>query len=267
LNRLLSILTYCILATTPLWVDGQDLRGSEADKGLDASSFTGKRPMYRGAPNFFERQRTKGSPYLSSFWLYGVIGYSNGTVSPKPDPYAYNYDKINNRLVATRDGKKMVILSNDSIGSFALSDSNIVYLFEKVPFVNHRQFFQMVMKSDKGYCLYKRLITKLRRADFKSLGYVETGKRYDEFVDDDEYFITFPGKKKFKKCFLKMPAIRKALRSEAGNVDDFLKRNKGPLTEDTLADLLRFLNDKIACCTIAFQKFPILPGRKTGNTK
>ena len=249
MNRLSTILALWIFALAPSRTHGQEVRGADAAKDLEARSFEGHRPEYRGVPSFFEKEGTKGSLYLSRHWMYGMIRYADGSLSAKPDPYAYNYDKINNRLLVTRDGKNVRILPNDSVSNFALSDSNTVYLFEKIPLVNAQQFFQSVLKSDKGFCLYRRLITKVHEADFKSLGYTTTGKRYDEYVDYDEYYITFPGKRKFKKCYLKIRSIRKALRSEAKDVDDFLARDKEPLTEDVLTDLLRFLNDKIGCCT------------------
>jgi hypothetical protein len=206
--------------------------------------------------NFFEQQGSKG-PWLSRYWLNGLIRSYSGIV-PEPSPYVYNYDKINNRLLATRDGQHIITLSNDSINSFVLADSNNLYLFEKIPLISDRQFFQPVVKTDNGYCLYKRLKTKRHSSGIQSPADGYALDRYDEYSDVYEYYIIFPDGKKYSKVSLKRRSIRKKLKTSVTELDDFFSRHDGPLTEEVLARLMQYFNDKRSCCHFTFQQNPDL---------
>ena len=132
-----------------------------------------------------KKTTAKGSQYLSHHWLPGVIESTNHRVSPRANPFVYAYDKVNERLVASRDGVEMIPLSMDTIAGFVLADSNTIYLFEKLSFIKPDLFLQPILKAEKGFKLYKRLLTKLEPADFQAtrmIGRPGVGT-FDEYED------------------------------------------------------------------------------------
>ena len=101
-----------------------------------------------------------------------------------------------------------------------------------------------VLTSTKGFSLYKRLFTKFLRADFSNEGYYTKGRKFDEFVDYYEYYITYPGNSVFRKLYLREKDIRKALKDESKLLDDFFERHDNEINEQSLIGLIQFIDDK-----------------------
>ncbi len=196
-------------------------------------------------PTFFDRETPKGSPYFVQGWLRGVVQLANQHQIPEKDQSLFfNYDKLNNQLFVTDGVDKIWSYPGEFVSGFALVDSMNTYAFEKIPWISNEFFLQQLLKSPRGYSLYKRLITKLKPANYKSVGYYSTGNKYDEYTDFYEYYIIYPGEKIFKKFYLNEGAIRKALKGESVNLDNFFTGNSGPLNEEKLLAMMRFINDK-----------------------
>ncbi len=194
---------------------------------------------------FFEKDETVGSTYLSRSWLRGVAELWNHQRIPEPDqPLLFNFDKINNVLYTVNRQNKIRFYPSDSVLSFNLVDDNTVFSFEKVPWISDNFFLMPVIKSDKGYSLYKRLFTKYLQADFSSEGYYTKGRKYDEYVDYYEYYITYPGNLQFRKLYLKEKDIRKALRDESKLLEDFFSIHDNEINEQSLIGIIQFINDK-----------------------
>ncbi len=223
----------------------------------DGTNFKPPALKNSGIPTWYEKTATKGSQYLSHRWLVGVIETIDRRVSAGQSSFVYAYDKINEKLVASRDGIEIINLSMDTIRSFALADSNTVYLFERLPFIKSGLFFQPILKTEKGFSLYKRVLTKLEPADFQATGYRATGRRYDEYVDYCEYYLVFPDHQTYKKIYLHLPSVRKALKTKEAEVKEFFSRNGDLLTEESLTDLIHTLNNKLSCCSTTLVKLTI----------
>lgn len=194
---------------------------------------------------FFEREETVGSTYLSRNWLKGVAEMWNHRRIPMPDdPALFNFDKINILLYTVNRENKVIYYPADSILSFSLSDDNTIYSFEKVSWISDNFFLMPVIKSEKGYSLYKRLFTKFIQADFSSEGYYTKGKKYDEYVDYYEYYITYPGNQQFRKLYLRARDIRKALKDEPKLLEEFFSIHDDEITEQSLIGIIQFINDK-----------------------
>jgi len=202
-------------------------------------------------PSFYSKESTQGFQYFSHQWLRGVVIYANNQIAAGGDTVVkidstrfYNFDKFNNRLVSTQDGKSILNLSNDAISSFMLIDSGRIYTFKKNPGISKSLYLQPMVESDKGYSLYKHIITKLNRADYQNVGYGTTGKKYDEYVDSYEYYLVFPAGNEFKKIVLNTSSIKKGLKAKSAEVDKFFEQNQGAVTEETLYNLIVFLNSE-----------------------
>lgn len=205
---------------------------SDFHRGLDLSAF-------------FIRDQTVGSPYLSTTWVKGNVELSNHTQLPEPgQPLLFNFDKIHNIICAVSSDGKISYYPTDSILSFNLVDGNTIFSFEKIPWISGNFFLMPILKSEKGYSLYKRLFTKFLQADFSSEGYYTKGNRFDEYVDYYEYYITYPGNTLFRKLYLKEKDIRRALKDESKLLDDFFSLHDHEINEQGLIGIVQYIDDK-----------------------
>jgi len=205
---------------------------------------------YDVIPHFYTKDSTHGFQYFSHRWLRGVVIYSDNRMMANSDTLHidnsryYNFDKYNNKLVSSQNGKNVLYLPNDAISKFILVDSERVYIFKKVPEISKSQYLQPMVENENGYSLYKHTITKYKRADYQNIGYGETGKKYDEYVDSYEYYILFPGRKDFKKLSLNTASVKKIFKDNSATVDEFFQQNQGEINEEMLYNLILFLNNK-----------------------
>jgi hypothetical protein len=175
----------------------------------------------------------------------GRVELSNHRILPDPgEPLLFNFDKINNVVYAINRESKMVFYPADSVLSFNLVDDNTVFSFEKVTWISDNFFLMPILKSDKGYSLYKRLFTRFLQADFSSEGYYSKGRKFDEYVDYYEYYITYPGNNLFRKLYLKEKDIKRALRDEIKLLDEFFTIHEHEINEQSLIGIVQYINDK-----------------------
>jgi len=196
-------------------------------------------------PVFFVRDSTVGSPYLARNWSLGTLELADHHRIPEGgQPLWLNFDKVNDRLlVADKEGKQWSY-SIDSISSFDMMINGDLRSFEKIPWINHRFFLIPLYRSDKGYSLYKRLITRCVRAEYLDAGYYTVGKKYDEYVDSYEYYLTYPGNTSYRKLTLKESLIRRALKEESGLLEEYFKMNDQEMNEQNLIGIIQYVDDK-----------------------
>ncbi len=196
-------------------------------------------------PVFTEREADVGSPFLSKKWIRGTVELENHNLIPATGQVLlFNYDKINNRVYVINDSRKEWFYPIDSVFRFDLVDNSTIYSFEKVHWISSKFFLVPVLKSGQGYSLYKRLITKHIRASYLNEGYFSTGKKYDEFLDDYEYYLVYPGNASFRKLYLREKVIRRMLRNEPGLLDEFFSLHDHEINEESLIGIIQYINDK-----------------------
>jgi hypothetical protein len=196
-------------------------------------------------PFYFEKEDPVGSSYLSKNWMRGNVEFSNHTRIPTQEQNLYfNFDKLHNVLFVLYDLKKLKAYPIDSISNFTLMGNEKDYSFEKVSWISNNFYLMPVIKSEKGYSLYKRLITKIMVADYQNQGYYSTGKKFDEYTDTYEYYIVYPGNKTFRKSYLKENNIRRLLKDESGLIDEFFSLHDNEITEQSLLGIIQFIDDK-----------------------
>jgi hypothetical protein len=194
---------------------------------------------------FFSKSETVGSLYLAKNWVSGRVELSNHKILPDPaEPLLFNFNKIDNVVYTINKDSKIILYPADSILSFNLVENNTVYSFEKVPWISDNFFLMPILKSGKGYSLYKRLFTRFLQADFSNEGYYSNGRKYDEYVDYYEYYITYPGNNLFRKLYLKEKDIRRALRDESKLLDDFFNIHEHEISEQSLIGIVQYIDDK-----------------------
>lgn len=196
-------------------------------------------------PIFFQKEHVKGSPYIADGWLRGNAVLTDGRRLPEPGKvFFFNFDKMSGRLYLTDGISRIWSYSCDSVTSFTLADTNSVLSFGKEPLINRLRFFQILVRSEKGYNVYREWITKLNRSNFQDAGYYTTGERYDEYVDLFNYFIVYPGHHRYRRLELNVHAIHKALPSESARLDAFFSQTGGSVDVNTFILLMQFLNEK-----------------------
>ena len=196
-------------------------------------------------PTFFAKDSTQGSPYLVPGWLRGIVELSSRRRLPETGKSLFfNYDKMNERLFVTDGLKKPWFYPRDSLNGFWLMDSAAEYDFERVPLISSSHLLRVLVKSDSGYSLYKRMITKLVSADFKNYVYWTDGRRADFFVDRGEYYLVYPGNKRYRKVELTVKDIKKALPNELARLGKFFGGDNGTVDEQTVVILVKYLNEQ-----------------------
>ena len=196
-------------------------------------------------PTFFSKDSAKGSPYLVKGWLRGTLELNTHQRLPETGhPLFFNYDKMNERLFVTDGRNKPWTYSRDSIDGFELIDSDTNYEFEKVPLISRSHLLRVLVRSDSGYSLYKRIITKFITSDYKNEVYWTTGRNYDMYVDNAEYYVVYPGHKNFRKLNLNVREIKRSFPSETDRLDKFFAQDSGPVDEKVFVALLQNLNEQ-----------------------
>jgi hypothetical protein len=181
----------------------------------------------------FTQEPTRGSRYLYDNWIHGFgINKKDSLVVEKSN--MYNYDKLNGNILYTNDGKSMAQVSSSQIKSFSLFDKNgHSHVYESAPAINGKPFVEVLLSTPK-YKIYKKIDTKLTRADFHTDGILEMGHRYDEFVDVERYaFVGADGKS--QSISLKKSTLKKLL---TGDADAFIAaQGSREVDEDYVKDL------------------------------
>lgn len=92
--------------------------------------------------------------------------------------------------------------------------------------------------------MYESLKTQFAKADYTSIGLMQSGKKYDEYIDNFEYYLAFNNSNTFVKVELKEKAIKKVLVNNEQKVRTFFEMHRlNKLTESMLAELIVYLNE------------------------
>ena len=127
----------------------------------------------------------------------------------------YNYDKINGNILYTNDKRSTAGVSTSQIASFTLFDrSGHAHTFENAPAISKAPFVEVLLSTPK-YKIYKKIDTRLDRADFHTDGVVESGHRYDEYVDVARYYFVALADGKTQSISLKKSTLKKLFPGEA----------------------------------------------------
>ena len=182
----------------------------------------------------FNQEGTRGNRYLFNDWVPGY-GISKKDSVVNEITNMYNYDKLNGNLVYTNDKRSMAQISTQQIKSFSLYDSKgRAHVFESAQEINNKPFVEVLISTPK-YKIYKKIDTKLVRADFHTDGVIESGHRYDEYVDVERYVFVNTADNKVQSISLKKSTLKKLL---AGDADAFIaSQGSRDVDEDYVKDL------------------------------
>jgi hypothetical protein len=194
--------------------------------------------------NFHTKEDTKGSRYLFGDWVKGsVVNAHDVTVANAK--LLFNYDKITHDLYLTADKKTVIEIDKDQVKSFKLEDGSQEYQFVRIPSIDPVAFCRLLAGPDDSskFNLYKLTKTRFKKADYHTDGLVETGNNYDEYVDENEYYVGMPGGKEFKKVEFKKKAIKETFPAQQAKVNEYFSAHRDDnINENFLTGLIGFLN-------------------------
>jgi len=201
--------------------------------------------QYTGSalPVFLIKEDTKGNRYLYEKWVSGSILGVDGVVY-NSSKYSFNYDKISQKLFMLLDSNRVLELNSGDIAGFTLRDDSSEYHFERLKNSTDVNFYEPLYKDEKGYSLYKLLKTKFMKADYQTNGIIESGRKYDEYADEVQYFIVTT-KQELNRIDFKKKSLEKVLEGESPKVQSFFDQHKGDkVNEEFVKNLLQFINSK-----------------------
>ena len=208
--------------------------------GYNAGS--GKVYQGSGLVVFMPKDETKGRQYLFEKWVPGIVINEKGE-QVKNDLFLYNYDKMGKVLLFTQDQVNIIELDMNTINAFSLLYTNEPTIFLKINVSGKSDFYQLLTSPESKYELYKTTNTKLVKANYVSTGLTSTGNNYDEFLDDNRYFIYSEKEKNFVAIELKKKSIKAVLENEKPKVDEWFSQNgNADMDEAFLKGLITFLN-------------------------
>jgi len=186
-------------------------------------------------------ENTKGKRYVYDDWVKGTATTEKGEIVNNPE-LLFNFDKMTNDLLITQDKNTIIQVNKDIVKSFTLINGNDKTEFERVGPISSTKYLQVISKKDGGHALYKLTSTKFVKANYQTNGLSESGNPYDEYVDNDQYFVVPPGGKEFKIVNLKQKSIKAALTGNEQKVNEYFYKHAG---EDIDGAFLKGLVDNI----------------------
>ena len=182
----------------------------------------------------------KGTPYLFNQWKQGNI-YLNDNTYINDVNIKYNIYTDDVLYLHSKSGDSLII-DRSLINSFEITDDNSgnLVLFKEIslrPDKNDKSTFVKVLYDGKSKFIIKYTKTFIK-ADYK--GAYSAGRKYDEYIDDYQYYIitnsTDPVKIKLNK-----KSVAKALSDKEDKIQSYLNEHHLNLNDEYgIAELLEY---------------------------
>jgi hypothetical protein len=144
---------------------------------------------------------------------------ANGEIVQTPT-MLFNYDKIKGDLYITQDMNNVNLADKNTIKAFMLYNHDTPYYFERVLGINNDMYSQLISSGSK-YKIYKFTTTKFVASNYQSNGITSTGNAYDEFTDDNVYYIFNLKSGSYDQVALKKKALKEAFADNAAKFNSY----------------------------------------------
>jgi len=202
--------------------------------GSRASGFEGFNTYHSGT--------VEGSQFYFPNWSAGaVFTLTNEKIGKN---FLFLYDKVRQELfIKMKDSSTVLLADKTQISSFILS-TNGTHTF--VPSATYDpshagNFFEMLVKNERGYTLLKLVKAKFVKADERDMEKQRLGEIYDSFQDQITYYIYNNGA--LQPVTFKERSILKALAPVKDKASGYLNQHSGTVDEPYLISLIEFVND------------------------
>lgn len=185
---------------------------------------------------------TQGSPYLFDGWVHGYVVTNKNVLMQDPHSL-FNYDKVNGKLLLTKDMRSAIAVNNEQIKEFTLFDHAAQpYVFEMMPAIDPKHY-AILIYGGKGYKIYKTVETRFEKENYKDNGIVSSGHNYDEYIDRDTYYILKDNGTP-QKFDLRKKSIKNAFAGQQEKVTKFMNEQSGSDIDDNYLKSLAGYLDK-----------------------
>ncbi|WP_374948434.1 hypothetical protein [Mucilaginibacter sp.] len=185
-------------------------------------------------------ESVKGSRYLFVSWVHGFAITKSDSIIQSND-YLCNYDKIDGSLLFSRNTRDALLADKNQIKSFTLvDDGGKSYTYAYNAAINSNKFVAVITSGNK-YSIYKDLSTRFIKANYVTNGITSSGNNYDEYVDENTYYIAKAGGQP-QRISLRKKSIKSALAADAQRVQEYMDAQTGEIDETYLAGLGEQLN-------------------------
>jgi hypothetical protein len=227
----LNATIFLFLLTGSLYAQVNGLEAQNNVNMLGAGSYT--------ARTFDNRYKgVKGSVTLLPEFAAGKIYMTDKKVVTYPK---VNFDAHANELIMTRNGSEYVVHKN-LVNRFSIYTGTDSLHFKKIEAEDGKLlYFQVLVPG--AMQLVKRNIKIFKEASYQ--GAYSAGREYDEFIDDEKYYILVDGKPLTE--FRNKKSLQQIIPAEySDGTDQYIKKNNLNLKEEQhLVMLFRYLNDTV----------------------
>lgn len=193
------------------------------------------------APVFGSTEATRGSRYLFDEWADGTVVSVKDSVI-KNQNYHFNYDKINGTILLSEDKTNVIEIDKDQLKAFTLrKEGGSFKTFELVPEIDKLHFVEVLSNGGK-YKIYKQLNTKFVKNDYRNDGLTSVGNNYDQYVDENAYYVMDVKSKQLHKTTLKKKALKEVFATDATKVNSYLITHTDDINDSYLTNLGNYLN-------------------------
>ena len=193
-----------------------------------------------GVPVFTNARQLIGHRFLFTEWVHGYMVKANGEIIYNPN-YLYNYDKIKGDLFITENLNSVTFANKDQVRSFTLYSHDQPYTYEKMTGISNELYSKLISSGSK-YKIYKLTATKFVAANYQTNGITSTGNNYDEFADNDSYYVQDLKTGNFQQLTLKKKAIKAAFPDDSNKLNAFMAAHSDDKIDD---DYLKSLGDAL----------------------
>jgi hypothetical protein len=174
-------------------------------------------------------------------WVKGKLLTANNTVISN-DSFRFNFDKIEKRLLATRDFNRVFEIDWREFKAALFYSHDTGYVFKHIYALSNKDIFLVIINGGDRYSLYKTIHTKIVKEN-NYIGSFISGSQ--KFVDITEYCILFPNHEYRIIHNIKRSSIERIfdLDPDYLRVNDFLNAlGRADCDESDLKNLIYFLN-------------------------
>ncbi len=191
----------------------------------------------------------QGSRFLFGMnWVKGEILTANNELI-KNDSIFLTLDKITQRLFYTKDLENFFSIDNKEFKSVTFYRRDTSFVFEHVPYIDKRNLFQVLVKTNNRYSLYKLIHTKFARTGYIDPDPDDKEYNYEGYTDEPQYFLLFPNKTYRSLYALKRKPIERifALGPDSEKVAAYFSKHKNEKNDEQyLRNLVLYLNNSAA---------------------
>jgi hypothetical protein len=212
------------------------------DEFKEVSKFGARQSGFEGIQTYHSNN-VEGSQFFSPNWASGTVTTINNEKIGKN--YLFLYDKVRQELfMKWKDSSFILLADKNQVSAFTLNTDRTHTFVAAGSYdpSNKGNYFEVLVKSDKGYSLLKLIKTKFVKGDERDIEKQRLGEIYDSFQDQVTYYIVANGT--IQPVTLRKANILKVLAPVRGKASEYFdQHDNSALDESFLTGLVESINE------------------------